>query len=136
MSDTVTSAVNPCTNQRAEFLQSSINLAVQHHRLQLNLEDSIFPAHTYTHTRASANLSLALLLVFRHSLPHGSFKHLKRKEERKCSVLSPFGEKGKFCLHFEINVEAKRWRETPCRQQTYSQNASHLQSGSLRAHPT
>lgn len=61
MSDTVTSAVNPCTNQRAEFLQSSINLAVQHHRLQLNLEDSIFPAHT--HTRASANLFLTILLV-------------------------------------------------------------------------
>ena len=85
MSDTVTSAVNPCTNQRAEFLQSSINLAVQHHRLQLNLEDSIFPAHTHTHTPVQAqtfsspsfwSLGTAYLMV-----------PLKSKKERGKEVL-------------------------------------------------
>lgn len=63
---------------------------------------------------------------------------LKSKKEGGKEVLQPVSlwRGGENCLHFEINVEGKRWRETPCRQQTYSQNAFHLQSGSLRAHPT
>lgn len=84
MSDTVTSAVNPCTNQRAEFLQSSINLGVQHHRLQLNLEDSIFPAHTPEqahfphHPPGSLSSGTAYLLV-----------PLKSKRVRGKEVLQP-----------------------------------------------
>lgn len=106
MSDTVTSAVNPCTNQRAEFLQSSINLAVQHHRLQLNLEDSIFPAYTHQgkskpfprHPPGSLSSGTAYLMV-----------PLKSKKEGGKEVLQAISlwRKGKNCLHF-----SSMWKES------------------------
>lgn len=62
---------------------------------------------------------------------------LKSKRGGGKEVLQPVSlcREGKIACIF-INVEGKRWREIPCRQQTYSQNALHLQSWSLKACPT